>query len=100
MLTTIEIRDLADEVLRAKLGPFGFERSDVADDVDIDGEQAVRVTAHFLPGSGPADAPSVMAALTELRARLKREGEARFPFVRYAYPDDDMPYADPEDFEP
>ena len=100
MLTDFEIRDVADEVLRAKLGPFGFERSDVAEDADVDGERAVQVIAHFRPGSKPADGVSALAALTELRAGLMRKGEGRFPFLRYAYPDDDMPFAEAEDFDP
>ena len=98
MLTYDEIARVADDVLRANLGSLGFDRSEVSDDVDLDGEQAVRVTAHFKPGAGPADGKSALAALTSLRATLRQRGEERFPFLRYDYPDDDVPAASPEDF--
>lgn len=89
MLTNAQIADVADEILRATLGPLGFERSDVEDDVDHDGESAVQVTAHFRPGSQAADGKSALTALTMLRVKLLAADEERFPFLRYDYPDAD-----------
>jgi len=100
MLTHAEIAYIADEVFAATLGMHGFESADVADDADLDGSAAVRVTAHFKSGSEAPEGRAVMAALTGLQARLRAGGEERFAFVRYAYPDDDSPGAEPEDFVP
>ena len=100
MLTHAQIAGVANEVLQATLGPHGFERAEVADDVDPEGVAAVRVLAHFRPGSQPADGRAVVAALSGLHAQLRALGEERFPFLRYAYPDDEIPGADPEDFDP
>lgn len=100
MLSHSEIVDIADEVLRATLGAHGFERSEVVDDIDSDGLRAVQVTARFKPGSQPAEGRAALAALTGLRATLRARGDERFPFLRYDYPDDELPGAEPEDFDP
>ncbi|GJE60206.1 hypothetical protein [Methylobacterium trifolii] len=89
MLTLTEITETADEVLRAALGPYGFVQSEVVDDRDVDGEDAVRVTARFKPGSGPANGKAALEALTTLHDALRGKGEERFPFLRYDYADDE-----------
>lgn len=98
MLTHEQINHVADEVLRAKLGSYGFDHSDVADDVDFDGVDAVRITAHFRSGAELADGSLVIAAVTTLRTSLRQQGEERFAFVRYDYPDDDVPVLSADDF--
>lgn len=98
MLTHEQINHLADEVLRAKLGSYGFDHADVVEDVDLDGAEAVQITAHFLPGAEPADGSSMLAAVTRLRATLRKQGEERFAFMRYDYPDDDVPGISADDF--
>lgn len=99
-MTNAQIANFADDILRGMLGPFGFERADVEDDFDHDGESAVRVTAHFKPGSKAADGKSALAALTALRTELRAAGEERFPFLRYDYPDSDAPFSAYEDANP
>ena len=98
MLTYDQINHVADEVFRAKLGSHGFDHSDVADDIDLDGIEAVRITAHFRPGAEPAGGALVFAAVTTLRATLRQRGEERFAFLRYDYPDDDVPGLSSDDF--
>ena len=100
MMTEREIRIIANEILQATLGTHGFDRADVADDLDADGIEAVRVTAHFKPGSQPADGRAALAALAGLHAKLLAKGETRIPYLRYDYPDDDDPSAQPEEFDP
>jgi hypothetical protein len=99
MLTNKEIKSIADDVLRATLGPSGFERSDATEDVDSDGEQALFITARFKHGVSAADGKVALAALKKLRATLQKHGEERFPYLRFDYPDDEIPSAPAEDFQ-
>jgi hypothetical protein len=99
MLANQAVKSIADEVLRATLGPSGFERSDVREDVDSDGEPALFITARFKHGVGATDGKAALAALTNLRAALQQHGEERFPFLRFDYPDDEIPSAAAEDFQ-
>lgn len=99
LLANEAVRSIADDVLRATLGASGFERSDVREGVDSDGEPALFITARFKRGVGAADGKAAMSALTGLRAALQQHGEERFPFLRFDYPDDEIPTADPEDFQ-
>lgn len=98
MLTHDEIARIADEVLRATLGPLGYERAYVTDALDVDGEPSIQVVAHFRRGVLPADGKSALDALTQLRTELHERGEERFPFLRYDYPDDEIPALSPEEF--
>lgn len=99
MLTHDAVASIANDVLGRTLGAFGFERVDVTDDIESDGDEALQVIAHFRTGSKPADGSSSLKALSQLRETLQHAGEARFPLLRYDYPDDEVPYATDEDFD-
>jgi hypothetical protein len=94
-----EIKSIADRVLQATLGPSGFEWADVREDFDPDGEPALLVTARFKSGFGAADGKAAIDALTQLRATLQQHGEHRFPFLRFDYPDDELPSTPAEDVQ-
>ena len=96
-MTEQEIRQVANEVLRETLGPHGFESADVRPAPDFDGEPSLYVTAHFKPQAGVTSGEASTRALSVLRKRLLAEGEERFPYIRYDYPDDEELGDDPSD---
>ena len=97
MLTNAEITGIADEVLRATLGPSGFERAQVMDDVDQDGEPALMVTARFKAGAHLDNGEVVVNALSALRDKLLARGEERFPYLRFNV-EGEEPAVDTDDF--
>lgn len=93
-MTEDEIRSLADDVLRASFGRFGFDHAEVRADLDHDGEPALFVDAIFRPGSIQKDRPAFADAFGEalgaLRDSLLDGGENRFPYLLPFYPDDEF----------
>lgn len=82
-MTREEITVIADEVLRAALGPSGFEGAEVRADVDQDGERALMITARLRAGARLSDGEVAVNALTALRNELLARGEERFPYLRF-----------------
>jgi hypothetical protein len=96
MLTNQEITGIADEVLRATLGPSGFECAHVMDDVDQDGESALMVVTRFKAGAR-LDGEIVVNAMSSLRDELLARGEERFPYLRFNV-EGEEPAVDANDF--
>ena len=90
-MTDDEVRAVADEVLRERLGPLGFRRALVRSGFDHHGDPALFIRAHFEPGSGPTGANPLGAALSALHDAFLERGETRFPYLSHYYPDDDFP---------
>lgn len=96
-MTADDIHRITNEVLRETLGPHGFAHADVQAAPDFDGEPSLRVTAHFKPQAGITSGEASTRALSSLRQRLIENGEERFPYIRYDYPDDEVLEDDPLD---
>lgn len=96
-MTGDEIHRIANEVLRETLGPHGFAHAEVRPAPDFDGEPSLYVTAHFKPQAGVTNGEASTRALSSLRKRLLDQGEERFPYIRYDYPDDEVLSDDPSD---
>ncbi len=80
MVSEAEVRTVVADVLRQRFANEDLLRSDVELAEDFDGEQVVRVTAHFERTA--ASALALFAASDEIRDRLKRIGDERFVFIR------------------
>lgn len=89
-MTDTEIEAITKDVLRAKLGNWGFEDAEVAAGLDHDGDASLFVTVRFKPKSGVTDGAASTEAHAALRRRLLGLGEDRFPYMRYRYPDDEV----------
>lgn len=90
-MTDEEVRSIADGVLHETLGPFGYTKVLVRSGFDHDGDPALFLRAHFKPGSGPVPGKPSSTALSALSDALFAKGEARFPYLRHFYPDDEFP---------
>ena len=89
-----DVKNLADQVASRHLAPWGFAGSDVEAREDHDGDVALFVTLHFRAGSRVADGRAYSDTLTGLRQALLMQGEDRFPYLTYDYPDDPAPFDD------
>lgn len=98
MLTHDEIRHVADDVLSAALGE-AFQGATTRDVVDPDDEAALEVTARFRSGAPRLGGNRLSLALAELHARLLAAGEARFPYLRLDFADDEDTALPAEDFQ-
>ncbi|GJE00445.1 hypothetical protein [Methylobacterium isbiliense] len=87
-MTLPEIETLVNEVLRDILGATGFVHADVEPYVDHAGDKALRVVAHFGPGTAPSAERPTVRAMGALRGALLDRDEERFPYLDYAFPDD------------
>ena len=90
MLTESEIANIADQILGRELGASGFTNADIESGFDHDGDPSLYVTVHFKPRSGVTEGAASTTAHAALRRRLLEEGEERFPYFRYRYPDDEV----------
>ena len=78
--------ELVDGVLRAGLGRYDFERSDIVARRDQDNEPALFIIAHFKQaGTIPASLDTAKA-MSVLRRRLLDRGDERFPYLDYVFP--------------
>lgn len=87
-MTKDEVRALADAVLMPILGPIGFTASEVAEREDWTGEDALYVSVHFAPGFEIAGGDVYGDAIMTMREALERQGEQRFPYLLWRFPDD------------
>ncbi|NEU14447.1 hypothetical protein G3T14_20295 [Methylobacterium sp. BTF04] len=87
-MTATDIEAIVQEALSETLGPFGFDRADVRPYVDHAGDDALSIVAHFKPSAAPiAERPSARA-MGALRKRLLDDGEERFPYLSFFFPDE------------
>ena len=91
MLTTDRIKAVADPILRARLGKFGYESVDVREDRDEDDHAVLFLTglmredASFVPGD------ILNAAYFAVSNALLEAHEERFPHLVLARKNDEMP---------
>ena len=86
MLDITRIRDIAEEIVRAKLGTGLVEDVDAEPAVDWTGDDALIVHVVLRPDALRAlhTGSAFSAALRALSDRLQTLGEMRFPLIRYA----------------
>ena len=92
-----EINRIAEEVAKKNFGPGNVVRVQIAPMVDLDGDEALRVTIVLEPkivdtvGGG-----AVLDNLIEIHNRLWEKGEERLPFVEFATEEELAQGDDPE----
>lgn len=93
-MTDQEIQLLVTDVLARTMRDAGFESASVEAGPNHADEDALFVTVRFRPGAGVTRGRTTADALVSLRRALESQGEYRFPYLTYAYPDDPPPYLD------
>jgi len=84
MLTKVEVERVIEDVLSDRLKAAGFLKSDVQFDTDFDGEKIIRVTAHV---ENPViNADDLFTSVDEIQSRLLKSDDARYVYLRQAYP--------------
>ncbi len=87
-----EIQAIADNVLRARLGRFGFQRVEVRSGVDYSNDPAVYIDAVLGEGAPALEPDTLMDANVALSNALLEKGEERFPYLYMKrLGDDDRP---------
>lgn len=86
-MTRSEIETTVDRILRDHLGAIGFDGADVAFGRDHEGDESILITARFKRASDPSSSLPMLDVLGSLRRTLLDEGEDRFPYVEYAFPE-------------
>lgn len=81
-----QISTVVDRVLRTNLAGRGFEKADVASEIDFDGGSIIRVIAHYQNERVPSDA--IVRSLHQIRDELLNEGEERFVILQSRYRDE------------
>jgi hypothetical protein len=95
MLTTAQVAQIADRILRDRLGTFGYDRVEVQEGSDEDDRPAL-----FLKGIMREDAPLVPgdrlnATLFAVNGALLEEHEERFPYFVLTRENDESPETRP-----
>lgn len=86
-----EIRDIADRILRAELGRFGYERAEVHSGFDHSDEPAIFVDAILSADAPPLPGNAIIDAHFALSQALLAGGEDRFPYLRTKRLGDELP---------
>ncbi len=93
-LTEAEAHRLAAPILAKRFERFGFDRLEVTDEHDFDGDPILRMIV-YVRDRVPTE--ELVDAIDEVRTALLEAGEDRFVSLRTASPDDDEIEEDVED---
>jgi hypothetical protein len=84
-----EIRDdviaTINEVLKRRLGRFGFTRAQIRAGEDHDGDPVLFIDARYKLSDDPVDAAETAGARSEIHKRLLALGESRFPHIKHHF---------------
>jgi hypothetical protein len=89
-----EVKTIANEILRPRLGPFGFDGLEVETHKDHDGDDALFITARYRSGNEPPGGDVLLEVLGSLHERLRESGELRFPYLEHRFADEDATFDD------
>lgn len=81
-------REQIEAVLRKELGPFGYVASKMEDRPDSVGEPAIFIVASFADPMRLPPTHVTTDAMVALGDALRTEGDERFPYLDYAYPEE------------
>jgi hypothetical protein len=86
MLDIAQVRAIAEEVVRDKLGTRFVENVYAEEALDWVGDEALIVRVILLPNAAHVvrEGRKVTATLSSLREQLQKHGDERFPLIRYA----------------
>jgi hypothetical protein len=97
LLAHRDIERTAQEVAARNLGAQVVTRVLSEDAVDLDGQDALRLTIVLTPGSVPGiDRHAILDTLVQIHDRLQEAGDVRFPILDYATEDELADSGEPE----
>jgi hypothetical protein len=83
-----DLRTIIDTVLQRELGGIGFERAEIAESTDQDGDPILVITIHYRKIGASIDPTPTFSLARHLRSRMREIGETRFPHFTHLFPDD------------
>lgn len=81
-------RKQIEAVLRQELGPFGYAASTMDDRHDSGGDPAIFIVASFDDPTKLPPSHITTDAMLALGDVLRAEGDDRFPYLDYVYPEE------------
>jgi hypothetical protein len=80
------VRGAIVDLLRERLGPYGFRNARVMPGVDHDGDPVLFIDAEYDLSDVPVNSrATTLDTLVDLRRKLSELGEERFPHIRHHF---------------
>jgi hypothetical protein len=83
-----DVREAIEQVLGDALADIGYEKAEIVEDVDHDGDSILRITVHYNKLEGPVDPSPTFSLARLVKDKVRPLGEERFPHFRHLFPDD------------
>jgi hypothetical protein len=80
-----KVRRAVDDVLKRRMGRWGFTNARISPGLDHDGDPVLFVDAEYRLVREPLDPRATFGLVTELRAALQALGENRFPHISHHF---------------
>ena len=80
-----EAAAIINEVLKRRVGRFGFTRAEIRPGEDHDGDPVIFVEARYKRTDEPVDSRETFESRSEIRRKLFAIGEHRFPHIRHHF---------------
>ena len=83
-----DVRKVIELVLQERLKPLGYDRADIVEDRDHDGDEVLRITIHYKRVGASVDPTPTFSLARHVREAIGALGEHRFPHFTHLFPDD------------
>lgn len=80
-----EVIEAINRVLHEELDPLGFQRAEIAEDEDHDGDPILRITLHYRKSEDALDLSPTFRLAQVVKAAARPLGEMRFPHFRHQF---------------
>lgn len=75
-------------VLKERLANIGFERADIAEGLDHDGDPVLRITIEYKKVGNEVDPSPTFSLARYVKEAIRPLGEERFPHFQHRFPED------------
>ena len=97
MLTTAQVTEIADKILRSRLEEFGYDRVEVRTVKDEENQDALYLVGHLHKSSKLVPGKVLNETIAELGSALLRENDERFPYVAIEREGEELPEFGPRE---
>ncbi|HVY50204.1 MAG TPA: hypothetical protein VHA07_01445 [Devosia sp.] len=87
-MVTSEVTKEVNKVLRQQLGAIGFDRAEIFEERDHDGESILKVVIHYRKISNVIDPTPTFSLARLVKDAIRPLGEERFPHFTHLFPED------------
>ncbi len=83
-----EVRNTVNDVLAAQIGALGYDRAEIFESEDHDGDPILKIDIHYRKMVGKLDLTPTVSLTRYLREALQQKGEPRFPHLQHRFAED------------